>query len=211
MSRRYLPNIIITGTPGCGKTSHAESLITQLGSTKLNHISISDFAKERNCIDSYDSELETSVVDEDKLLDELEPELEKGGVIVDWHCCDVFPERLIDLVVVLRTDNSILFDRLSKRGYNEKKLQENLDCEIMDVISQEAQESYIKEIVIELGSNSVEEMEGNVERVAIWVENWVKQNENGATNVLSEFRDERAERGEVVGDESEESDEELED
>jgi adenylate kinase len=188
MSRRYHPNIIVTGTPGCGKTSHCQSLLSQLnenlGEQKYNHYSISDVAKERKCIDSYDERLDTSVVDEDKLLDSLEPDLENGGALVDWHCCEIFPERLIDLVVVLHTDNSILYDRLTKRGYKDVKIQENIDCEIMDVIGQEARDSYIPEIVIELNSNTVEEMEENVERIAAWATNWVSDHQDGVTNEL---------------------------
>lgn len=38
-----------------------------------------------------------------------------GGNIVDFHTCDFFPERWFDLVVVLRTDNSILYPRLVSR------------------------------------------------------------------------------------------------
>jgi len=188
MSRRYHPNIIVTGTPGCGKTSHCQSLLSQLneglGEEKYHHYSISDVAKERKCIDSYDERLDTSVVDEDKLLDSLEPDLENGGALVDWHCCEIFPERLIDLVVVLHTDNSILYDRLTKRGYKDVKIQENIDCEIMDVIGQEARDSYIPEIVIELNSNTVEEMEENVERIAAWATNWVSDHPEGVTNEL---------------------------
>jgi len=41
--------------------------------------------------------------------------VKKGGKIIDWHACDLFPESWIDLVVVLRTNNTILFDRLTKR------------------------------------------------------------------------------------------------
>lgn len=41
--------------------------------------------------------------------------MEEGGIIVDYHGCDFFPERWFDRVVVLQTDNSILYDRLSKR------------------------------------------------------------------------------------------------
>lgn len=184
MSRRYRPNIIITGTPGCGKTSHSEALVSQAGSDSYVHINVSDFAKNSKCFESYDEVLDTHVVDEDKLLDLLEIELEKGGRVIDWHCCDIFPERLIDLVVVLKTDNGLLFDRLSKRGYNEIKLQENLDCEIMEVILNEAREGYQPEIVIPLESNSVEDMDENVDRIQAWIENWVQDHAEGVTNEL---------------------------
>ena len=79
--------------------------------------------------------------------DHLEALMEAGGVVVDHHSSDFFPERFFDLVVVLTTDNTVLFDRLKARGYGDKKLQENLQCEIMHVCSEEAQRSYRSEVV----------------------------------------------------------------
>lgn len=178
---RLIPNIIITGTPGCGKSSHSRELQKLLGEN-YKHIPVSDLAKEKDFIESYDEVLDTSVVDEDKLLDHLEIELEKGGRIIDWHVCDIFPERLIDLVVVLRCDNSILYDRLSSRGYKDNKIQENLDAEIMEVILQDATEGYAPELVVVLNSESDEEMKQNVERIGQWVDNWLNDHPEGVSN-----------------------------
>ena len=50
-----------------------------------------------------------------KVLDELEEVMSEGGNIVDYHGCDFFPERWFDIVFVLRTDNTILYNRLEKR------------------------------------------------------------------------------------------------
>jgi adenylate kinase len=50
-----------------------------------------------------------------QLLDELEPIVAEGGVILDWHSCDRYPERWPDLVVVLRCDHALLWERLEKR------------------------------------------------------------------------------------------------
>ena len=50
-----------------------------------------------------------------QLLDEIEEELKQGGYIIDWHACDLFPKSWIDLVVVLRVDSTILYDRLKAR------------------------------------------------------------------------------------------------
>ncbi|CDR41907.1 CYFA0S08e01420g1_1 [Cyberlindnera fabianii] len=183
MSFRPLPNIIITGTPGCGKTSHAEKLVETIPGFK--HINITDFAKENECFDGYDEARKSHIVDEDKLVDALEPLLEKGGVIIDWHACDFLPERLIDLVIVLRTSNSVLYERLSKRGYSQSKIDENIDCEIMEVIAQEARDSYVPEIVIELESNSFDDLESNVSRIASWVDTWKLNNPEGASNELA--------------------------
>lgn len=50
-----------------------------------------------------------------QLMDEVEPLLEIGGNVIDWHSSELFPERLIDLVLVLRCDHTRLWSRLEKR------------------------------------------------------------------------------------------------
>ena len=50
-----------------------------------------------------------------QVIDELEEQMSRGGNVVDYHGCDFFPERWFDIVFVLRTDNSVLYDRLEKR------------------------------------------------------------------------------------------------
>ncbi len=45
-------------------------------------------------------------------------------------------------MVVLTTDNSILYSRLEARGYPQAKISENVQCEIMNVVVEEARASY---------------------------------------------------------------------
>jgi adenylate kinase len=63
---RVSPNIIVTGTPGVGKTSHAEMLAEKTG---LKHLAINKIAEENNCYDGRDEDLQTWIVDEDKVSD----------------------------------------------------------------------------------------------------------------------------------------------
>lgn len=96
-------------------------------------------------------------------------------------------------MVVLRVDSTQLYDRLkarfvlnvaatkktrliSIRDYPEVKLQENLDTEIMEVLLQEARDSYDEEIIVELTSNTSDEMESNIERIEAWLKEWKKNN-----------------------------------
>lgn len=51
-----------------------------------------------------------------------------------------------------------------------------MECEIMQVVLEEARESYAPEIVIELKSNTIDDMESNVERVKLWLDAWKKNN-----------------------------------
>ncbi|KAL8283664.1 hypothetical protein RQP46_005459 [Phenoliferia psychrophenolica] len=175
---RSLPNILITGTPGTGKTTHATQLLEALQALPLEdgrvweHVNVGDFVKEKECHSGYNDEWQSWDVDEDKLLDELEIVQKPGGQILDWHTCDIFPERWIDLVVVLRCDHALLWTRLEKRAYALPKIQENNTAEIMEVVLEDARASYAEEIVVELRSESPEEVEENVARIVAWVEAW---------------------------------------
>ena len=104
----------------------------------------------------------------------MENEVPKGGYIIDWHACDLFPQSWIDLVVVLRTNSTELYDRLQARKYPDGKIQENLDAEIMEVLLAEARESYDANIVVDLKSNEAEDINVNIERLETWVQNWRK-------------------------------------
>lgn len=48
-------------------------------------------------------------------MDEIEEDVKQGGYIIDWHACELFPKSWIDLVVVLRVDSTLLYDRLKAR------------------------------------------------------------------------------------------------
>ena len=61
---REKPNIIVTGTPGVGKTSLCDLLAQNTG---LRHLQISQIAKERDCHDGWDADLQSWIVDEDKV------------------------------------------------------------------------------------------------------------------------------------------------
>lgn len=110
--------------------------------------------------------------DSPQLLDLLEINVPSGGYIIDWHACDLFPKSWIDLVIVLRTGTTRLYDRLQARKYPARKLQENLDSEIMEVILDEARASYDSAILVELQSDSLDDIETNIERIESWLESW---------------------------------------
>lgn len=81
-------------------------------------------------------------------------------------------------MIVLRSDSSILYDRLKARNYPEQKLQENMDAEIMEVLLTEARSAFEDGIVIELQSNTSDDMESNVSRIEAWVEQWKQDHGN---------------------------------
>eukprot|EP00668_Euglena_longa_P015024 GGOE01019071.1.p2 GENE.GGOE01019071.1~~GGOE01019071.1.p2 ORF type:complete len:182 (-),score=72.89 GGOE01019071.1:567-1091(-) len=156
------PNVLVTGTPGVGKTTFAAMLAEE---TSFTHVNVGDLIKERGLHDGWNADFDCFDLNEDKVCDEMEPMMVEGRKIVDFHTCDFFPERWFHLVVVLRASTTQIYDRLTARGYSEKKRTENVEAEIMNVVIDEAREGYRAEVVLELPSNTTEEMEANVERV----------------------------------------------
>jgi len=61
----------------------------------------------------------------------------------------------------------------------DKKLQENLDAEIMQVILEEAREAFDEEAIIELRSDTTEEIDSNVDRISAWAKHWIQNNPEG--------------------------------
>jgi adenylate kinase len=59
---RQKPNILITGTPGTGKTS-TSSLLADV--TQLRHINVGELVKEKHLHDGWDSEYQCHILNED--------------------------------------------------------------------------------------------------------------------------------------------------
>jgi len=66
--------------------------------------------------------------------------------------------------------------RLS-RGYPLKKIQENNEAEIMQVVLEEARSSYVPEIIVELSSENSEDLDSNITRILEWITQWTKNQE----------------------------------
>ncbi|EHB16761.1 Adenylate kinase isoenzyme 6 [Heterocephalus glaber] len=171
-----LPNILLTGTPGVGKPTLAKELASRSG---LKYINVGDVAREGALYHGYNEEHECPILDEEKVVDELENHRAEGGVTVDYHGRDFFPEQWFHEVFVLRTDNSILYKRLETRGYNEKKLGDTIECETFQVLYEEAMLSYKEGVVHQLPSNMPEEREDDRNQILRWTEQWVKAHSPG--------------------------------
>ena len=163
-----LPNILVTGTPGVGKTtlwSLLESSLHENGLTDYKYIMLAERIRENKLYKDWNEKFNVSEFDDDMVWDHLETEMEKGGVILEFHTSDFFPERWFQLIVLLRCDNTTLYDRLEERGYDQAKITENIEWEIMEVTSEEVRENYNNDIILELQSKEVDDVEANIEKI----------------------------------------------
>ena len=164
-----LPNVLVTGTPGCGKSSLCARLSEASG---LRHIDVGALVRSRALHSGWDERHSAYTLDDDRLCDCLEAELASGGCLVDFHSTSAFPVRWFELVLVLRCSTHTLHDRLTARGYSAAKVDENLQCEIMQVCLDEAREAWDEQTVVELLSDTRQQMDDNVDRCQRWLRQW---------------------------------------
>jgi len=129
-----MKNIIISGTPGCGKTSVAKELSNLISGRiiSLNELAISeDFSFE------YDEDRKTLIVDFKIFLPYVLKKIKKikkinpSFLIIESHFSDIIPNKLVDYVFILRCYPDELVNRLKEKNYNSKKITENIQAEIL--------------------------------------------------------------------------------
>ena len=125
--------ILITGTPGVGKTTIAQKLKSKLGS---DYLGISELVKEQKLFTNEDKERNTLIADTERVKKYLKKILtgKTRATVIDGHyAVEVTPTKQVNMVFVLRRDPRQLKVVLEKRGYDTKKVWENITSEILDV------------------------------------------------------------------------------
>lgn len=150
--------IVITGSPGTGKTIVAKLLAKEMG---LELIDIKKIVREKKLSKTHE-------VDIKKLASSLSFLKRKKDYIVEGHlACELnLPS---DYVFVLRTHPNILKKRLKKRRYGKKKLEENLMAEMLDYCTQRTEQSYNKK-PLEIDTSRI-----TVEKTASKIQKAIKQ------------------------------------
>jgi adenylate kinase len=129
--------ILITGTPGVGKTALAKSLSQKSG---FKIIEPNRLVRKEKLYTRFDRARKTYVVDEGRLRRRLEA-LSRSSerIVLPTHLVGRFlPKASVKLAFVLRLDPIALYERLRARGWTKRKAWENTEAEILDVCLQDA-------------------------------------------------------------------------
>jgi len=131
--KKFKRVIVVTGTPGVGKT-----VVSSLLASRLNafHIELGELVKREKLWSDMDKTRETLIADMPKLSKLVQEIIERSelDIILDGHySVDVVPAENIHIVFVLRREPDKLRRSMRKYGFKEKKLKENLAAEVLDV------------------------------------------------------------------------------
>jgi len=142
--------ILVTGTPGVGKTRFSRVLAKKIGAA---YIDLGLLATQERFTIGFDRLRRTYIVDTKKMARALKKVLRcfSGNVILDGHfAADVVPSELLEMVFVLRCHPEKLKRRLRRRKVPGRKIAENVRAEILDVCLWDAVNNYGLERMCEI-------------------------------------------------------------
>jgi len=129
-----MTRIVISGTPGVGKTAVSKLLSSKFS---LEYFHVSSFIIQNKLYESYDPLRNTYNIDDEKVAKVINSYLsDKKDVVIET----IYPSLIdyADKVIILRKYPLVLYEELKRRGWNEIKVAENVEDEILGVILQEA-------------------------------------------------------------------------
>ena len=146
--------IVVTGTPGTGKTVIGSRVSRFLG---CRFTTLSWLVLEKGLWLDYDYETRSFTIDWDGLVSVLRELPGKGCIVLDTHWLEPVREAvgsIVDRVVLLRTDPRVLARRLARRCWPPRKVAENVEAELVGVLAGEAVRVFGEERVYEIDTSS---------------------------------------------------------
>ncbi len=152
-----MKTIIVSGTPGTGKTELAKELAKKLN---YNYVDVNKLIKENSLSDGYDNKRKCGIVDTEKLARFLVDFIRKSkyNLVIDSHLAHYIPPKHIDLCIITKCDLKELNKRLGKKGYSSEKIRENLDSEIFEICLSEAAEKGHTILIIDTTGKKANEL-----------------------------------------------------
>jgi len=150
--------ISITGTPGTGKTH----LAAELRKRGYGVLDLNGYIRENGLLDEKDEERDTFCVDVDSLDVSLEKYRTGDLIFIEGH---ISHHVECGMIIVLRCRPELLAGRLSERGYSDRKVKENVQAEILDIILCEASDNDVPVCELDSSDDSISKIADKIEDI----------------------------------------------
>ncbi len=176
--------ILVTGTPGVGKTALAKNLSRKSG---FKLIELSSLVRNEGLYTRFDRVRKTYIVDEAKVRRRLKAlSRSSDRIVLPTHLVGRFlPKASVKLALVLRLDPVVLYKRLRARGWTKQKAWENTEAEILDVCLQESRSLLGPRKVFEI--DTTRKSAGRVYREALYALSRCRKSRSGQVNWLARY------------------------
>lgn len=156
--------VIVTGTPGTGKTLIAKRLSRLF---KLIYVDVNGLIKKNKLFDGYDKKFKTKLIDIKRLNKFLMNLIRNSNepLVIDSHLSHYLPRMYVKLCIVTKCDLRVLKTRLEKRKYNQRKIDENMEAEILRTCYIEALEN--KHKIIEIDTSEIRKINKELNKIKI--------------------------------------------
>ena len=134
--------IAITGSPAVGKSTVSQVLKGQ----GWDVLSVRELAKQYDCEGDFDETMDSLEIDVHKLSECYQP-VDDEDVIIDGHLSHFLD---VDAIIILRCDPEQLRSRLEMRDYDERKINANVEWELLSGTWSELMEFDIDVPILEL-------------------------------------------------------------
>jgi adenylate kinase len=146
--------IVVTGTPGTGKTAFSRALAKSIGA---GYVNLTQYVSKHKLYSAIDRKRRTKIVNVVRTRTSLGKALagERGAFVVDSHIPEgIIPKAMVRRVFVLRCHPKVLEARLKAKKWNPNKIRENVLAEIVDSCLTSAVRYYGWRKVIQLDTSS---------------------------------------------------------
>jgi adenylate kinase len=146
--------IIVSGTPGTGKTALASALAKVIGA---DYVNLTQYVSRHKLYSGIDGQRGTKIIDMVRTRTRLKTELgAMSALVLDTHIPDeIVPKAMVKRVLVLRCHPRVLEDRLRAKKWRADKIRENVLAEIVDSCLNDAVKHYGWRKVIQFDTSSV--------------------------------------------------------
>jgi adenylate kinase len=137
--------VALTGTPGTGKTTVA-TLLRKKGYTIVD---INKLAIKEDFVVGTDKKRHCKLIDVNNINKYIQKNFKrKDLVFFEGHVAHLL--KAMDKIIILRCHPKELYTHLLKKKWSHKKIQENIEAEILDIILCEAVEQHLKKNIFEI-------------------------------------------------------------